>query len=374
MIPIFKPFIPRDIVPGIEKILYSGKLSFGEKGEEFERKLSSYIGNDKVLTTSSYNNALLILLSTLDLAPGDEVIASPVSCLASNQPFAVKSLKIVWADVNPLTGTLSVNDVRSKITSKTRAIFHNHYCGYLGEVEAMNALGKEFEIPIIDDCIEAFGSELHGKKTGNLGTDFTVFSFQTVRLPNTIDGGALVFNNQEMFERAQMIRDYGIDRTLFRDELNEINPNCDIKLEGYGALMSEVNSFIGIHQMEKIEELITLQRHNSLIWEEKINREKNMESLSLTGKSSPNRWVYGVLAENKIRTIKNVRKQGFYATSVHINNNIYSIFDNKSELKGVEKFMNHFVALPCGWWFDLDKSENIASIISENRSNFADRY
>ena len=353
MIPIFKPYMPDDISSGIEDILYSGKLSFGEKGKEFEEKLGSYIGNDRVLTISSYNQALLIVLSTLGLKSGDEIIASPVSCLASNQPFAVKELKVIWADINPLSGTLSVDDVRSRITSKTKAIFHNHYCGYLGEIDAMNALGKEFGIPVIDDCIEAFGSELNGKKTGNLCTDITVFSFQTVRLPNTIEGGALVFNNREMFEKAKMIRDYGIERANFRDNLNEINPECDIKFEGYGALMGELNSYIGINQLEDLDRLIKKQRTNAIVWDEKIQKKKNIESLSPLENSSPNRWVYGILAKNKLDTIKEWRKKGYYASSVHINNNIYSIFNNKTELNGVNAFMNSFIALPCGWWFNL---------------------
>ena len=352
MIPIFKPYMPENITSEIEGILYSGKLSFGEKGKEFEEKLASYIGNDKVLTISSYNQALLIVLSTLGLKPGDEIIASPVSCLASNQPFVVKGLKVIWADINPLSGTLSVDDVRARITSKTKAIFHNHYCGYLGEIDAMNALGKEFEIPVIDDCIEAFGSELNGKKTGNLGTDITVFSFQTVRLPNTIEGGALVFNNLEMFEKAKKIRDYGIERANFRDNLNEINPDCDIKLEGYGALMGELNSYIGIKQLENFDSLINKQRVNAIIWDQKINKKTNLKSLIPIKNSMPNRWVYGILAKNKSETIKDYRKEGFYATSVHLNNNIYSIFDNKTELKGVNEFVNSFIALPCGWWFD----------------------
>jgi len=355
MIPIFKPYMPENITSGIEDILYSGELSYGDKGKEFEEKLASYIGNTKVLTISSYNQALLIVLSTLGLKPGDEIIASPVSCLASNQPFVVKGLKVVWADVNPLSGTLLVDDVRSRITTKTKAIFHNHYCGYLGEIEAMNALGKEFGIPVIDDCIEAFGSELNGRKTGNLGTDITVFSFQTVRLPNTIEGGALVFNNQEMFQKAKMIRDYGIERVNFRDNLNEINPDCDIILEGYGALMGELNSYIGIKQMNNLDSLIKNQRANAVIWDQKINKETNLKSLIPINNSMPNRWVYGVLAKNKNKTIKKIREKGFYATSVHINNNIYSIFNNKTNLSGVNEFMNHFVALPCGWWFNLNK-------------------
>ena len=123
MIPIFKPYMPENITSGIHDILYSGKLSYGVNGKEFEDKLSNYIGNNKVLTISSYNQALLIVLSTLGLKSGDEIIASPVSCLASNQPFVVKGLKVIWADIDPLLGTLSVDDVRSRITTKTKAIF-----------------------------------------------------------------------------------------------------------------------------------------------------------------------------------------------------------------------------------------------------------
>jgi dTDP-4-amino-4,6-dideoxygalactose transaminase len=357
MMPIFKPYMPKNLTEGIEDILYSGKLAFGENGRAFEEKLSSYIGNEKLLTVSSYNHALLIILSTLGLKAGDEVIASPVSCLASNQPFAIKGLKIVWADVDPNSGALSVDYVRSKINSNTKAIFHNHYCGYLGSIDEMNALGKEYGIPVVDDCIEAFGSELNGKKTGNLGTDITIFSFQTVRLPNTIDGGALVFKDKTMFEKAKMIRDYGIERTHFRDELNEINPKCDIKLEGYGALMSEINSFIGLRQMDDIDMLLKKQRDNAELWKGKINEMNNIISLPKKLNSSPNNWVYGVLAKNKTETIKRFREQGFYATSVHINNNIYSVFENNIKLKGVSEFMNHFVAIPCGWWVNLNNKE-----------------
>lgn len=356
MIPIFKPYMPNNVQEGINEILYSGKLSYGKYGKEFEQKLSRYIGHKNVLTVSSYNQAMLVVLSTLGLKPDDEVIASPVSCLASNQPFVIKGLKVVWADVDPFTGSLSVEDVRNKITTKTKAIFHNHYCGYLGQIEEMNAIGKEFGIRVIDDCIEAFDSELNGNKTGNLGTDVTVFSFQTVRLPNTIDGGALVFSDDEMYEKAKKIRDYGIERANFRDKSNEINPKCDITLEGYGALMNEINAFIGLKQLEDVEELIKKQRSNAQQWDEKIAGIKGLTPLKTNAASLPNYWVYGILSDNKLETIKDFRAHGYYATSVHINNNIYSVFENKTELKGVNEFMSKFLALPSGWWFS--KSNN----------------
>ncbi|WP_445720474.1 DegT/DnrJ/EryC1/StrS family aminotransferase [Flavobacterium sp.] len=355
MIPIYKPYMPDNLMSELNNILYSGQLSYGKYGKQFESSLKEYIGCEYILTISSYNIAMQVVLSTLGLQFGDEVISSPVSCLASNQPFATKGLKVIWADINPYTGTLCPNDVEAKITTNTKAIFHNHFCGYVGDIDAINAIGEKYSIPIIDDGIEAFGSEFKGNKLGNVGTDMTVFSFQTVRLPNTIDGGAIVFKTEALFEKAKIIRDYGIDRTMFRDEMNEINANYDIKFEGYGALMSEVNSLIGLRQIGSLNNLLIKQRINSTLWDNVIYELKGIKKLSITESTSPNFWVYGLISYNKIETIKKFRKQGFYATSVHINNNIYSIFNNKGKLKGVSEFINYFVALPCGWWVENEQ-------------------
>lgn len=356
MIPIYKPYMPQNIGVEINEILYSGQLGFGKYGREFENKLQSFIGAEYVLSVSSYNIAMLIVLSTLGLREGDEVIASPVSCLASNQSFAVKGLRVVWVDVNPATGAMCPDDVKSKITKNTKAIFHNHFCGYLGYIDEINAIGKSFGIPVIDDGIEAFGSQYKGNKLGNVGTAITVFSFQTVRLPNTIDGGAIVFKDRNLYEKALLIRDYGIDRTMFRSPNGEINPDCDIKLEGYAGLMSELNSYIGTKQMDDIESLLTVQKKNAVIWNKKLANSDSIDSFNITSGSIPNYWVYGTLCKNKIQAIEDFKESGFYATGVHINNNIYSVFNNKVSLKGVNEFMNHFVAIPCGWWFnDIEK-------------------
>lgn len=351
MIPIYKPYMPENISADISEVLYSGQLGYGKYGKQFESQLQSYIGCDYILSVSSYNLAMQIILSTLGLQYGDEVIASPVSCLASNQPFAVKGLKVVWADVNPETGSMCPKDVKSKITQKTKAIFHNHFCGYLGDIEQINELGKSFGIPIVDDGIEAFGSQYKGNKLGNVGTDITVFSFQTVRLPNTIDGGAIVFKDKALYEKAVLIRDYGIDRTIFRTQDGEINPDCDIKVEGYAGLMSELNSYIGTRQMGDIESLLAVQKNNAVIWNDKFTNLDAINSLKIASDSIPNYWVYGTLCENKTQAIKDFKGSGFYATAVHINNNVYSVFNNKIALKGVNEFMNHFVAIPSGWWF-----------------------
>lgn len=353
MVPIYKPYMPENLIGGVNEILYSGQLGFGEFGKQFEQQLEVFIGCEYLLSISSYNTAMQIVLATLGLKSGDEIIASPVSCLASNQPFAINGLKIIWADIDPKKGTMCPEDVSAKITKNTKAIFHNHFCGYLGNIDAINAIGLEFGIPIIDDGIEAFGSEYKGNKLGNVGSDITIFSFQTVRLPNTIDGGAIVFKDQHLYEKAKLIRDYGIERSKFRTSDGEINPDCDITLPGFGGLMSELNSFIGTKQMVDIEHLLSLQRRNAEVWKNKFEAESDINPLVVHEEVNPNYWVFGLLCENKRQTINAFKAKGFYATGVHINNNIYTIFNNQSSLKGVNEFMQNYVAIPSGWWVNF---------------------
>jgi dTDP-4-amino-4,6-dideoxygalactose transaminase len=339
-------------LPELNEILHSGVLAYGKWGRKFEQMLSDYIGNPNIAVVNSFNSAILVTLTTLGIKAGDQVIASPMSCLASNQPFATLGINVVWADIDPELGTLCPSSVREKITPKTKAIFHNHYCGYPGYIDEINEIGHESEILVIDDAIEAFGSEYKGKRIGNTGADATVFSFQTVRIPNTIDGGAIAFKDKSLYEKAKRIRDFGIHRDTFRDQLGEISLKSDISEPGYGATLSDVNSYIGCVQLEEIDKLLDIQQNNALAWCEKL-KEVEYASLKVIDKSfhSPNYWVFGLLTENKIPTILEFREKGFYASGVHLPNNNYSVFGKQDILLGIEEFYLKFVALPCGWWF-----------------------
>lgn len=349
MISLYKPFMPK--LPLLEHIIHSGNLANGEYTRQFEAELKEYFGTPYVIATNSFNMAIAVTLSVFNIIECDEVIVSPMACLASTQPLASSGLKIVWADVDPKTGTLCPASVKKNITAKTKAILHNHYCGYPGYVDEINKIGTEHGIVVINDGIECFGSTYKGRKIGNCGTDATVFSFNPVRIPNTIDGGAVVFKNKKDYEKSILIRDCGIDRTIFRDELGEISADCDIYLRSFSATMSNVNGYIGTEQMKHAESLIEKQRKNASVWQEELDSNL-FTPLYNHELGEPNYWVYGGLVKDKTNIIKEFREKGFYASGVHIKNNIYSIFGDKRELKGVEEFYNNFVALPCGWWFE----------------------
>ncbi len=350
MIPLFKPYMPD--LPDIVAILNSGMLAYGKYGIEFEKEIANFINTEYVVITNSFNTAILVTLSALGIGIGDEILLSPMACLASTQPLLSAGINVRWADVDHKTGTLSPDSVRKRITGKTKAIIHNHYCGYIGYINEINEVAREYGIPVVDDCIEAFGGEYKGNKIGNAGTDVTMFSFNAVRIPNTVDGGAIVFKDKSLYEKSIMLRDCGIDRSRFRDDIGEINPLCDITMIGHSATMSDVNSYIGVQQMKNIPDILLKQRKNAQLWDEYLNINykalKPIKRLEML----PNYWVYGLLSDNKREDLVKFREMGFFASGVHLPNNHYSVFGDKSELSGVNEFYNNFIALPCGWWMD----------------------
>lgn len=355
MVNLFKVFTPSlPLGENLNQILQSGQLTSGKNVREFETILQDYIGNPYIMVTGSNNYASLISLAICNLKNDDEVIASPMACLASNQPVLNFGAKLVWADIDPKTGSLDPVDVKRKITSKTKAIIHYHWGGYPGYLDEINAIGQEQGIPVIDDAIESFGSEYKGKKMGNAGTDITTFSFQTVRLPNSIDGGAIAFKSKELYDKAIKMRDFGITRSTFRDNLGEINAASNIAGMGYNAIMNELNSFIGIQVMQHVPALIQKQRENALIWN-KYFQDKKVEMLNFRSEISPNYWIYSYLSPNQAADMAYFRKNELYASKVHLRNDHYScfgLFDNG--LMGVEHFAAHQLSVPCGWWVDSD--------------------
>jgi len=348
MIPLYKPYMPE--LPEMDSILHSGALAYGKWAREFENKLAEYIGVKHVLYTNSYSNAWQVLLRTLGMDAGDEVIATPMSCLQSTMPFAQAGLKVVWADINPRYGILDPHSVKNKITPKTKLICNYHFCGYPGYVDEINTIAKEKGIIVVDDCIEAFGAKYKGKRLGNVGTPVSIFNFQTVRLPNTIEGGAIVFEDEELYKKAVIIRDLGIDRSIFRDVNGEISAACDISIPSVNATPSDVNGYIGCCQMEVIDELLEKQAQNAKQWENRLfDMPSQIDFIHREG-TEPNYWVCGLLSSDKEGDMKMFKEKGYACSAVHLPNTYYSVFGKQDMPKGVEEFYNKFIALPSGWW------------------------
>lgn len=354
MIPTFKVFMPPGITETVNQILHSGHLAKGEYTEHFQKKVSEYINNEYFLTLSS--NSVFFALELLGIKPGDDVISSPMSCLMTNQPIASKRANVVWCDIDPYTGTLDPDDLRLKITKNTRAIIHYHWGGVPGYIDEVVAIGDEFGIPVIEEASMAFGSLYKGERLGFKKSHITCFTFTPVRLPNAINGTGISFRDKELFEKALLMRDYGIDRKNYRKSNGEINENCDISLTGSSNVLDNLSSYIGYSQMGHVENLIQIQQENAINWVESLKTISSFKSLVEDRPILPNYWVFPIVTEERDKLYDILKVKGFSVTLLHNRNDNYSLFKNSKVqlLKGVDLFEKIQLNLPCGWWISKE--------------------
>lgn len=365
MIPLYKPYVPE--LPNLSDVIYSGKLSYGHYSKEFEKKLSIKIDKPNTLIVNSFSNAMFIVLTCIGVKPGDYIIASPMCCLASTQPLSVLGLNILWADVDPKTGTLCPYSVKMLLKYDVKAILHNHFAGYVGHINEINKIASEKSIPVIDDCIEAFGSKYKNKFLNQHNSDYTLYSFNPVRFLNTVDGGAISFKNKSDYDLAVLLRDAGIDRTIFRDNIGEISPGCDIYLPAYSATPNEIFSYIGLMQLDVVDSLIETHQQNAEIFKS-VTDESNFESL-YQNYAKPNNWVSAFLVEDNRMMIKEFSSNQIVSSAIHLRNDNYSIFHNdlnfNQYLPGVDEFSRRFIAIPCGYWLSDNEIRHIKTVLKE---------
>lgn len=352
MVPLFKPYMPEKIESGVSTVLHSGKLAFGANGRQLEQELTKWLGSSGVAVVNSFGSAMELLLSLYKIGPGDEVIMSPIGCLRSSQPVVCCGAQVVWADIDPLTGTLCPQSVQEKITTRTKLIFNYHHLGYLGYTEELNQIGQQYGIPVVEDCLDGLGGVYQGHKAGTCG-DAAVISFDAVRLPNAIEGAALVLRDPVLFAEVMIKRDLGVDRFRYRDQYNEINPDCDIEVTGYACTLNEVNALIALTQMSELDRLLAIRKENAARWKVRLDGRSDCKILSEIVGTEPNYWVFGLLTDHKMELLKQFRTEGFFASGIHFPNNHYSVFrkNDASTLPGAEDFYRRFLALPCGWWY-----------------------
>lgn len=360
MIPLVKTNIAdkSQLMPALEKVLYSGYVAAGEASLKFEEELRKFIGNPYLLTLNSGTSALHIALLILNVGPGDEIISTPMTAEPTNTVIAVTGAKVVWADVDPETGLISPSSIREKITSRTKAIMIVHYAGMVCDMDEINKISEEYNIPVIEDAAHAFGSKYKGKYIGT-NSRFTCYSFQAIKQLTTIDGGAIAFTNPEDMEEAKRLRWFGLDRSVPRLE-------NDIKRAGYKYEMNNVNSTIGSVQLKNYPEILKKYVTNGKYYDKELTGTSGVTLVPYYRNTEPSYWLYTMKVDRRDDFIKMMADNDIVASPLHHRTDTHSVFaDSKCELPGMEEFYSNFVHIPCGWWVDELIREGIVNAIKK---------
>lgn len=358
MIPLVKPYIaPRDeMMPAIEKILYSGYIAAGDAVDRFESEVGNFIQNKNVVALNSGTAALHIALLLLHIGPGDEVISTPMTAEPTNTTIVLTGAKVVWADVDPNTGLLDPASVKSKITERTKAIMLVHYAGMVCDMDAFNALSKETGIPIIEDAAHAFGSRYNGKPVGT-NSPFTCFSFQAIKHMTTVDGGALSVTDASLLPEARCLRWFGLDKKVPRLK-------NDIKRAGYKYGMNNVNATIGSVQLLHMPEVIGRHIENGKYFDNALRGVAGVHLVPYYSNTEPSYWLYTLRVDRRSDFIAAMEAAGITASPLHHRSDTHTVFaESKCELPNMDKWYQEFVHIPCGWWVGDEEREKIVNTI-----------
>ena len=356
-IPLFKVFMPESVMEPLRKVLFSGYIGEGPRVEEFEHQLGPWFGNNNVLALDNGTAALQLALRLANVGYRDEVISTPMTCSATNEPILAMGAKIVWADIDSWTGYIDPGDVTRKITPKTKAIMCVHWGGYPCDLDELNDIASENRIRLIEDACHAFGSTYHGTPIGS-HSDFACFSFQAIKEMTTVDGGALVCKSKADCERGRLLRWYGIDRKAKRKDLR---CEADIVEYGYKFHMNDVTAVIGIEQLKYVAATIERHRANAAQYDEAFKNLKAVHPLRYKNDRSSSYWLYTIRVKNRPKFMERMKKAGITVSQVHARNDTHTMFkDFKTALPGVDEFTSEQVVIPVGWWLT---SEDISRII-----------
>lgn len=214
----------------------------------FEREFAEYVGAEYAMATSSCTGALHLAMLAAGIGPGDEVIVPETTWVATASAVAYTGAQPVFADVDPVTWTMDPGSVRSLITERTRAIVPVHLYGYAADMEALTELARETSLAVIEDAAPAIGTLVSGQPVGSMG-DIGCYSFQGAKMLVTGEGGMLVTNDKELFDRAWKQQDHGrVPGTFWIDTL------------GRKYKMSNLTAALGLAQLESGETQIAKKR------------------------------------------------------------------------------------------------------------------
>jgi dTDP-4-amino-4,6-dideoxygalactose transaminase len=249
-IPFTKPTIDESTITAVADVLRSGWITSGPKVLEFEAALSEYLGGATVRCFANGTATMKIALQVAGISPGDEVITTPISWVATANVILAVGAKPVFVDIDPKTRNLDLNQVRSAINTKTKAIMPVYLAGLPVDIDALYALAENHQLRVIEDAAQALGSSWNGLRIGAKGRhDLVSFSFQANKNLTTIEGGCLVFNTERFGEHqvslAEKLRLQGLVRH---------GPDgMEVDVLGGKDNLTDVNAVIGLHQLKQLD-------------------------------------------------------------------------------------------------------------------------
>lgn len=269
-----KPTFDQATIDEVVDCINSGWITTGPRVQRFEEDLKKYLHSPYAIALNSATSGLHVALKCMGIQPGDEVITSPMTFVASLNTIVHNGGKPVLVDVDLATRNIDVTKIEAAITPKTKAIMPIHFAGIPANLDPIYALAKKYNLRVLEDAAHAIGTYYKGKIVGSFG-DTQVFSFHPNKVMTTGEGGAITTRDEQLVKEINVQRFHGIDRQAYNRYSKEGKQDYDVIQPGYKYNMMDLQAAIGIHQLANLESFIAarekqVQRYNEIFkdWSE----------------------------------------------------------------------------------------------------------
>lgn len=254
-LPFARPSISEAAIQEVVECLRSGWITTGPRTQKFEALLADYVGAPTVLTCSSATAGLFMALAALGLEPGDEVVTTAMTFVATLNTIVQAGGKPVLVDVEPHTYNIDIARLEAAITPNTKAIVPVHFAGLPVDLDPLYALAAKYKLRVVEDAAHGIGAVYKGRRIGSFG-DIQVFSFHPNKNMTTIEGGAIALRDEALEKVCKRLRFHGIDRDAWNRFSKEGKQDYDVVMAGYKFNFTDVQAALGIHQVGELEGFI----------------------------------------------------------------------------------------------------------------------
>lgn len=350
-IPYGHQSIDEEDIKAVVDVLRSDYLTTGPSIEKFEKTVAEYVGAKYAVAVSNGTAALHIACLAAGIKEGDEVITTPITFAASANCVLYCGGTPVFADIDPITYNISPEDIERKITPRTKAIIPVHFAGQPCDMDAIHEIAGKHNLLVIEDAAHALGAEYKGKKVGAL-SDMTTFSFHPVKPITTGEGGMVVTDNKELYERLKLFRSHGITREEELMTQNEGGWYYEQLELGYNYRMTDIQAALGCSQMKKLDSFLERRRELARRYDEAFQNTEGLiipKQLNDTN-SGWHLYVVQVLNRDRKEVFDSLRKEGI-GVNVHYIPVYHHPYYQKHGYEGThctnaEQLYQHIISLP----------------------------
>lgn len=304
-IPLARPCLGEEEVREVAKVIRSGMLSLGPRLPEFERQFAKYIGTKHAIAVNSGTSGLHLCIKALNINPGDEVITTPFSFVASSNPVLFEGGRPVFADIEERTYNIDPENIEKAITRRTKAILIVHLFGRPCNMQRIMEIARKRKIPVIEDACEAIGAKFKGRNVGTFGR-MAVFAFYPNKQMTTGEGGMITTDDHRLASLFRSLRNQG------RDDSGEWLNHVRL---GYNYRLDEMSCALGLVQLKKINFMLKERERVALAYNQRLKEMPQIILPCLSKDTQLSWWVYylRLCAGSRDRLLKYLNRDGVSA-------------------------------------------------------------